>query len=82
VASSAFTHQNASESTSLFTKRGDDITWFRDSSADNLTNCVTSTFRESGAASGGETIDNAGGGKGPQFKIDARRGEGPGDWAT
>src|SRR4029077_1719889 len=25
---------------------------------------------------------NAGGGKGPQFKTDARRGEGPGDWAT
>ena len=24
---------------------------------------------------------NAGGGKGPQFKTDARR-EGPGDWAT
>src|SRR6266545_1069024 len=26
--------------------------------------------------------DNAGGGKGPQFKTDAIRGEGPGDWAT
>src|SRR5206468_795338 len=25
---------------------------------------------------------NAGGGKGPQFKTDARRGEGLGDWAT
>src|SRR5712671_2291097 len=25
---------------------------------------------------------NAGGGKGPQFKTDARRGEEPGDWAT
>src|SRR5207244_5877965 len=25
---------------------------------------------------------NAGGGKGPQFKTDARRGEGPGDWAA
>ena len=25
---------------------------------------------------------NAGGGKGPQFKTDARRSEGPGDWAT
>ena len=25
---------------------------------------------------------NAGGGKGPQFKTDARRGEGPVDWAT
>src|SRR5215831_12220743 len=25
---------------------------------------------------------NAGGGKVPQFKADARRGEGPGDWAT
>src|SRR6516162_9842922 len=25
---------------------------------------------------------NAGGEKGPQFKADARRGEGPGDWAT
>src|SRR6267142_1784462 len=25
---------------------------------------------------------NAGGGKGPQFKTDARSGEGPGDWAT
>src|SRR6516165_12016412 len=25
---------------------------------------------------------NAGGGKGPQFKTDVRRGEGPGDWAT
>src|SRR5882672_11768026 len=25
---------------------------------------------------------NARGGKGPQFKIDAIRGEGPGDWAT
>ena len=25
---------------------------------------------------------NAGGGKGPQFKTGARRGEGPGDWAT
>ena len=25
---------------------------------------------------------NAGGGKGPQYKTDARRGEGPGDWAT
>ena len=25
---------------------------------------------------------NAGGGKGPQFKTDARRGQGPGDWAT
>ena len=25
---------------------------------------------------------NAGGGKGPQFRTDARRGEGPGDWAT
>src|SRR5712691_480436 len=26
--------------------------------------------------------DNAGGGKGPQFKTDAIGGEGPGDWAT
>ena len=26
--------------------------------------------------------DNSGGGKGPQFKTDARRGEGLGDWAT
>src|SRR5215469_1680267 len=25
---------------------------------------------------------NAGGGKGPQFKTNAIRGEGPGDWAT
>jgi hypothetical protein len=25
---------------------------------------------------------NTGGGKGPQFKTDALRGEGPGDWAT
>ena len=25
---------------------------------------------------------NAGGGKGPQFKTSAIRGEGPGDWAT
>src|SRR5271155_3957915 len=25
---------------------------------------------------------NAGGGKGPQFKTNARRSEGPGDWAT
>src|SRR6266576_2907882 len=25
---------------------------------------------------------NASGGKGPQFKTDAKRGEGPGDWAT
>ena len=25
---------------------------------------------------------NAGGGKGPQFKTDARRGEGPGDWGN
>ena len=25
---------------------------------------------------------NSGGGKGPQFKTDARRSEGPGDWAT
>jgi hypothetical protein len=25
---------------------------------------------------------NAGGGKGPQFKTDATRGEGHGDWAT
>ncbi len=25
---------------------------------------------------------NAGGGKGPQFKTNVRRGEGPGDWAT
>src|SRR5256714_15615926 len=25
---------------------------------------------------------NTGGGKGPQFKTDARRGKGPGDWAT
>src|SRR6201989_3702164 len=25
---------------------------------------------------------NGGGGKGPQFKTDARRSEGPGDWAT
>ena len=25
---------------------------------------------------------NAGGGKGPQFKTDAGRGEGPGDWET
>ena len=25
---------------------------------------------------------NAGGGKGPQFKTNARSGEGPGDWAT
>jgi hypothetical protein len=25
---------------------------------------------------------NAGGGKGPQFKTDAIRGEGPGDWAA
>jgi hypothetical protein len=25
---------------------------------------------------------NAGGGKGPQFKTDAARSEGPGDWAT
>jgi hypothetical protein len=27
-------------------------------------------------------LGNTGGGKGPQFKTDARRGEGPGDWAT
>ena len=27
-------------------------------------------------------LGNAGGGKGPQFKTDATRGEGPGDWAT
>src|SRR4030095_5176920 len=27
-------------------------------------------------------LGNAGGGKGPQFKTDAVRGEGPGDWAT
>src|SRR6059036_1754517 len=27
-------------------------------------------------------LGNAAGGKGPQFKTDARRGEGPGDWAT
>src|SRR6266853_4592329 len=27
-------------------------------------------------------LGNAGGGKGPQFKTDARRSEGPGDWAT
>ena len=27
-------------------------------------------------------LGNAGGGKGPQFKTDAGRGEGPGDWAT
>src|SRR3984957_1233230 len=26
--------------------------------------------------------DNAGGGKGPQFKTNAASGEGPGDWAT
>ena len=26
--------------------------------------------------------DNAGGGKGPQFKTDATSGEGPGDWVT
>ena len=26
--------------------------------------------------------DNAGGGKGPQFKTNAARSEGPGDWAT
>src|SRR5208337_5380011 len=26
--------------------------------------------------------DNAGGGKGPQFKTDAERSEGPGDWET
>ena len=25
---------------------------------------------------------NGGGGKGPQFKTDAERSEGPGDWAT
>ena len=25
---------------------------------------------------------NSGGGKGPQFRTDAIRGEGPGDWAT
>ena len=25
---------------------------------------------------------NSGGGKGPQFRTDARRGEGPGDWET
>ena len=25
---------------------------------------------------------NTGGGKGPQFKTNARRGEGPGDWAS
>ena len=27
-------------------------------------------------------LGNASGGKGPQFKTDARRGEGPGDWAA
>ena len=27
-------------------------------------------------------LGNAGGGKGPQSKTDAGRGEGPGDWAT
>src|SRR6516162_344163 len=27
-------------------------------------------------------LGNAGGGKGPRFKTNARRGEGPGDWAT
>jgi hypothetical protein len=51
------TDQNANESAGLFTKRGDDITRFRDRSANNLTNGVTSTFHESGAANGGETID-------------------------
>ena len=27
-------------------------------------------------------LGNAGGGKGPQFRTNARRSEGPGDWAT
>src|SRR5215468_10877954 len=27
-------------------------------------------------------LGNSGGGKGPQFKTNAGRGEGPGDWAT
>src|SRR6266568_7560314 len=27
-------------------------------------------------------LGNSGGGKGPQFKTNATRGEGPGDWAT
>src|SRR5262249_45051555 len=33
-------------------------------------------------AAGPRKPGNAGGGKGPQFKTNARRGEGPGDWAT
>ena len=51
------TDQNASGSAGLFTKRGDDITRFRDRSKNNLTNGVTATFHESGAANCGETID-------------------------
>src|SRR5258708_4649984 len=46
--------------------------------------------REGQAGRGGETEGfvvplkpgNAGGGKGPQFETNARRSEGPGDWAT
>jgi len=35
---------------------------------------------ESGVRRG--KVGNAGGGKGPQFKTNARRSEGPGDWVT
>src|SRR3974377_1858984 len=40
-----------------------------------------------GAGGGGRAVvpgkpGNAGGGKEPQFKINARRGEGPGDWVA
>ena len=38
------TDQNASGSAGLFTKRGDDITRFRNRSKNNLTNGVTALF--------------------------------------
>src|SRR5271166_5794211 len=52
-----------------------------------MTNRTPARERPGAAWGGGEVrstaeAGNAGGGKGPQFKTDARRSEGPGDWAT
>jgi len=51
------THQNVSECTRLFAKRGDDLAGFADRAANDLANGITSAFRKSGTTIGGEAID-------------------------
>src|SRR5258708_39171189 len=51
------THQNVSECTRLFAKRGDDLAGFADRAANDLANGITSAFRKTGTTIGGEAID-------------------------